>query len=121
MPRDQRPILVVDDDPDLRGLLELILQQEGYRVIAAGDGAEALARAAATPPALIFLDMRMPVMDGWEFARELRARYGRSTPIVVVTAAEDAAARARDIDADAWLGKPFEIADVTRTAARLLG
>ena len=60
-------------------------------------------------PDLILLDMLMPVMDGWQCARELRARYGRSVPIVIVTAAEHARASAAQIGADAVLSKPFEV------------
>jgi CheY-like chemotaxis protein len=72
-------------------------------------------------PGLILLDMRMPVMNGWEFAREYRARHGRAAPIVVVTAAEDARARAQEIGADAWLEKPFDLDDVVRMVAQFLG
>jgi CheY-like chemotaxis protein len=69
-------------------------------------------------PGLIMLDMRMPGMNGWEFAREFRARYGRAAPIVVVTAAENARARAAEVEAEEWLSKPFEIDDVLRIIAR---
>jgi CheY-like chemotaxis protein len=72
-------------------------------------------------PGLVFLDMRMPGMNGWEFAREFRARHGTSCPIVVVTAAEDARRRAEEIAAQGWLAKPFEIADVLAAAARHVG
>jgi DNA-binding response OmpR family regulator len=57
-------------------------------------------------------------MNGWEFAREFRARHGRAAPIVVVTAAENARARAAEVGADGWLSKPFEIDDVLRMVAR---
>jgi CheY-like chemotaxis protein len=60
-------------------------------------------------------------MNGWEFAREFRARHGAECPIVVVTAAEDARRRAEEIDAQGWLAKPFEIADVLAAAARYAG
>jgi CheY-like chemotaxis protein len=69
----------------------------------------------------VFLDMRMPGMNGWEFAREFRARHGRAAPIVVVTAAENARARAEEIAADGWLAKPFDLEDVLRAAARHAG
>jgi CheY-like chemotaxis protein len=111
------PILVVEDDPDLLALVDMILSDAGYRVRTAGDGRAALARVAEEMPALVFLDMRMPVMNGWEFAREFRARHGRAAPIVVVTAAENARERAEEIGADGWLAKPFELDDVLRAAA----
>ena len=114
-------ILVVEDDPDLLALVEMILVDAGYRVRTAREGRAALARVAEEMPALVFLDMRMPGMNGWEFAREFRARHGRAAPIVVVTAAENARARAEEIAADGWLAKPFDLDDVLRAAARHAG
>ncbi len=113
-------VLVVEDDADLAALLKMIVSDAGYPVRGAGDGAEALARVGEEMPQLVLLDMRMPVMNGWEFAREFRARWGRAAPIVVVTAAEDAGLRAREIEADAWLEKPFEIDDVLAMVRRFL-
>lgn len=114
-------ILVVEDDPDLLALLEMVLGEAGYAVRTASDGRAALERVAEEMPALILLDMRMPGMNGWEFAREFRARHGRRAPIVVVTAAENARARADEIAADGWLAKPFDLADVMRAAERHAG
>ncbi|GEJ56309.1 response regulator [Anaeromyxobacter diazotrophicus] len=111
-------VLVVEDDPDLLSLVEMILRDAGHEVAVASDGLQALARVEERMPAVILLDMRMPVMNGWEFAREYRARYGHPAPIVVVTAAEDARARAQEIGADAWLEKPFDLDDVVRMVDR---
>lgn len=116
-----RCVLVVEDDQDLLLLLEMILGDAGHRVRTASDGRIALAQVAEEMPAVILLDMRMPVMNGWEFAREFHARYGRACPIVVVTAAENAAARAEEIGADDWLSKPFELDDVLHAVARHTG
>lgn len=102
-------VLVVEDDPDLSGLMDIILTDAGYRVRRAENGAIALLHVAEEMPQVILLDMRMPVMNGWEFAREFRARHGRAARIVVVTAAENARLRAQEIDADGWLEKPFEL------------
>ncbi len=113
-------ILVVEDDPDLLGLVEMLLQDAGHRVRTAAHGLQALERVAEEMPGLILLDMRMPVMNGWEFAREFRARHGRACPIVVVTAAENAQLRAREVEADAWLAKPFDLDDVLRMVARFV-
>jgi CheY-like chemotaxis protein len=110
-------VLVVEDDSDLVSLMELVLSDAGYRVRTASDGAVALARVAEEMPGLILLDMRMPGMNGWEFAREFRQRHGRAAPIVVVTAAENARARAAEVEAEGWLSKPFEIDDVLRMVA----
>lgn len=115
------PVLVVEDDADLLALMEMILSEAGRRVRTARDGEAALERVDEELPALIFLDMRMPGMNGWDFAREFSARYGRPCPIIVVTAAEDARLRAEEIGADAWLAKPFDIDDVLAIADRYLG
>ena len=113
-------VLVVEDDLDLLGLVELVLQDAGHRVQTASNGFVALERVAEEMPGLILLDMRMPIMSGWEFVREFRARHGRACPIVVVTAAENAQLRAAEVEADGWLAKPFDIDDVLRMVARFL-
>lgn len=102
------PILVVEDDRDLAEAMATILEINGYATMVAHDGREALALVEHRRPMLIVLDMLMPVMNGWEFARELDERYGRIAPILVVTAAENAAARAREVDATDVLAKPFD-------------
>ncbi len=117
---DRRRVLVVEDDRDLVSLLQIVLTDAGYRVATAGEGVEALERVSEEMPELILLDMRMPVMNGWEFAREFRARYGRGAPIIVVTAAENARLRAQEIGAEGWLEKPFELEEVLTAVARVL-
>ena len=112
-----RHVLVVDDDPDLRATVAEILDLEGCDVEEATNGAEALAQIASSPPCVVLLDMRMPLMDGWGVARELRAR-GIAVPIVVMTAAQDAGRWAREIDADAFLAKPFELDDLLTVISR---
>jgi CheY-like chemotaxis protein len=108
--KDEDPlVLVVDDDPDLLDLVGEVLRDRGYRVALAGNGEEALECVDAEVPGLVLLDMRMPVMDGWTFAKHLRERHGRSIPIVVMTAAEDSKLRADEIGADSDLGKPFDL------------
>ena len=108
--RDVR-ILVVDDEPGIRATVAAMLEIEGYEVDQAAHGADALARLDHHPPDLILLDMRMPVLDGWGFASELRKR-GFEVPIVVMTAARDAARWAGEISAVAALSKPFRFDDL---------
>jgi DNA-binding response OmpR family regulator len=115
-----RSVLVVEDDPDLLALMEMVLVDAGRTVRTAAEGRAALARVAEEMPGLILLDMRMPGMNGWEFAREFRARHGRATPIVVVTAAENARRRAQEIGAEAWLAKPFDLDEVLAIVSRFL-
>ena len=105
----RRPILVVDDEELLRVFITAALADEGYSVLAAPDGAAALALVHEAAPSLIVLDMRMPVLDGWGFARRYRALPGPHAPIICVTAAVDAAARAAEIGAPATLSKPFDL------------
>ena len=81
------PILVVDDDADLRDVLTLALEAEGYAVEAAADGVRALEAVRRRHPAVILLDMRMPVMDGWDFCTALRREEPSPPPIIVMTAA----------------------------------
>jgi CheY-like chemotaxis protein len=115
-----RSVLVVEDDLDLLGLMEMVLQEAGHRVGPGGDGRRALGRVWEEMPGLILLDMRMPVMNGWEFAREFRARHGRACPIVVVTAAENAQLRAAEVEAEGFLSKPFDLEDVLQLVSRFL-
>jgi CheY-like chemotaxis protein len=113
-------ILVVDDDPDLRDFLQLMLTSMGFEVTSAANGQEALEVMEGRCPDLILLDMKMPVMNGWEFCRALECRDARP-PIVVLTAAPDPAARAAEAHADGWLGKPFDYAELEATVRRFAG
>ncbi len=104
---DAGDILVVDDDPDARQRLRTVLERDGWVVSEAGDGAEALAQVARTPPQLILLDLTMPVMDGFAFLGALRKRPGcEDIPVVVLTARDlDAGERSRLAGADRVLSK----------------
>ena len=118
---NERPdVLVVDDDADMVEVIELVLQDAGYATRSALNGREALAAVAKGMPALIVLDMLMPVMNGWQFASEFRARYGRGVPIVVATAAETVRGRTDTLDVSAVLPKPFEVCDLLRLVAHHL-
>jgi two-component system chemotaxis response regulator CheY len=104
-------VLIVDDDAAIRAVLREIIEFGGYRVEVAVDGAQALAVLEHYRPQVILLDMRMPVMDGWTFARRLRDQ-GNTTPIVVMTAAPDAKAWAAEVQAQGVLAKPFDLVEV---------
>jgi CheY-like chemotaxis protein len=113
-------LLVVDDDRDLLDLMTLILGDAGYETLVAENGRDALAMVARQMPDLILLDMKMPVMDGWEFAREFHAHYDSQVPILVITAAADAGRRAKEIRADGWIGKPFDVDELLASIQRTL-
>ena len=111
-------VLVIDDDPSIRQVVGYVLSDEGYDVVEAADGQAALAAIERRHPDVILLDMKMPGMDGWAFVRRYRERYGHRSPIVVLTAAQDAARRGAEVDADGYLAKPFDLdALVERVAA----
>jgi CheY-like chemotaxis protein len=103
------PILLVDDDESILTTVELLLAEEGYAVVVAANGREALQRIAAQRPCLILLDMKMPVMDGWAFAAAYHKLPGPHAPIVVMTAAHDSQQRAAEIRADGVIAKPFDV------------
>ena len=118
MSTPQGHILVVDDDDGVREVLRSLLEGEGYRVVTAEDGAAALRLIKQQPPRLILLDLRMPVMSGWDFARHYRQRPGPHAPLIAMTASEEAARLAAQIAADGFLGKPFEVDDVLTVVQR---
>ena len=113
-------ILVIDDDPNIRQVIGFALRDEGHQIIEAPDGHTALDLIAAQHPDLILLDMKMPVMDGWEFVRHYRERYGHRTPLLVVTAATDAARRAAEVAAEGYLSKPFDLDALVEQVAALV-
>lgn len=114
-------VLIIEDDPEMRGLLVLVLEEEGYRLLTAANGREGLELLRTAKPDVILLDMKMPVMDGYEFARRYRAAHGDDdrVPIVVMTAAEDPRKRAEEIGAAGWLGKPVELQDLVAKVKEL--
>lgn len=114
-------VLIIDDDPEIRSLLELALEEEGYAVQVAANGLEGLQEVRRNTPDLILLDLGMPVMNGREFARGLRVACGRRVPIMVLTAANYDQKMALEIDPIKWLSKPFNLdrllQDVAKTTA----
>jgi CheY-like chemotaxis protein len=79
-------ILIVDDDESIRQIVHMCLSDEGYEIIEASNGQAALALVDDFQPNLILLDLRMPVMDGWEFARRYQTLPGPHVPIVAFAA-----------------------------------
>jgi CheY-like chemotaxis protein len=107
------PILVVDDDPTILATVSEVLDMEGFAVMTATNGAEALVAVEQTVPSLVLLDMRMPVLDGWGFMRAVRER-GLTLTVVAMTAAADARRWGREIGAHGVLAKPFDIDELVR-------
>ena len=114
-------ILVIDDDEDIRAVIQEVLVSAGYQVEVARDGAEALAKLpGAAPPPLILLDMMMPNMDGEAFLRALRRTpHMQDAPVVVVSGSAGVRQRASTLDVAGCLEKPFELADLLGMVGRL--
>jgi CheY-like chemotaxis protein len=118
MKQGPRPILIVDDDPDILEAERQILVDHGYEVVAARDGAEAQrAIDAGPPPSVIVLDIQMPGIDGPAFARHLRQQL-RHVPLVVLTGAADPRHEADRCNAEAYLPKPFDATALVDTVRR---
>ena len=105
------PLLIVEDDPDIRAELAAVLQEEGFRVDTAGGGAEALEYMRSAPlPCLLLLDLNMPGMNGRELRRELLADPRlREIPVVVLSAADELREEAASLGAVGYAGKPIDL------------
>ncbi|MDE3113633.1 MAG: response regulator [Chloroflexota bacterium] len=118
MRNGERAILVVDDDADTLAAERAVLVDNGFIVVAARDGAEAMrAIEAGPPPSAIVLDIQMPGVDGPAFALELR-QHLRHVPLIVVTSAPDPRHEADRCNAEAYLSKPFDTDRLLRTVRR---
>ena len=114
-------ILVVEDDFDLRQTILWTLKDEGHEVEEAGDGREAVERALQRKPALVLLDMGLPVIDGYGVASRLRSHYGDALLIVTMTADGRAVEKAQRIAAAGYLNKPFELDDLIAIVRQMIG
>jgi CheY-like chemotaxis protein len=112
-------VLVVDDDPAIRGLVADALRVEGYAVDLAAHGREALEAMRARIPATIVLDLMMPVMDGFSFMEAChQEQLCDNVPIVVISAVQDALQRLHDVPVHACIAKPFDLDELVRTVGQ---
>ena len=116
-------VLVVEDDPSVRGLLHTLLSAEGYDVVTASDGLAGLVKAAATKPALMLLDLMMPDLGGVRVLEEVRDDPELAdTPVIVVTGKVDAVPGMRDLlGEDHVFVKPFAVAELLARVAEITG
>ena len=105
-------VLVVEDDPNIRELLQLYLEKEGYAVTLAADGGQGLEKFRAIGPNLVLLDVMMPVMDGWEVCKAIRENG--STPVIMLTAKGETDDKVMGLKAgaDDYITKPFEMKEL---------
>jgi CheY-like chemotaxis protein len=112
-------VLVVDDDPAIRGLVADALRGEGFLVDLAAHGREALDAMRARRPITIVLDLMMPVMDGFTFMEACHhEQLCDDVPIVVISAVADAIERIREVPVHACIAKPFDLDDLVRTVGQ---
>ena len=113
-------VLIVDDDPHMRELIGLFLRPEGFEIVEACDGIEALATLQSFKADLVLLDIMMPNMDGWELCREIRKQY--DIPLLMLTAKGDTAQKVKgfELGTDDYLVKPFEPAELAARVKALL-
>ena len=123
-------ILVVDDDPDIREALTMVLESQGYQVVTAEDGIEALADLKAEKPDLMILDLLMPKMDGFEVCKELRdpkwSKYA-DIPVLMLTSVREEASRRRyeletgvELDVADYVEKPVAPQQLLHRVGQLL-
>jgi CheY-like chemotaxis protein len=117
----ERLVLVVDDDPDILQTLALCLSTEGYRVLMAANGREALQVLESDQPACILLDLMMPVMDGWQFVAEIEKRGLRAAPLLILSADRAVQGHAAKLRADSFLAKPFDLDELLVKVSQLTG
>ena len=116
-------VLVVEDDPNVRGLLQTLLVAEGYAVVTASDGMDGLGQAAASSPALVLLDLVMPDLGGVRVLERLRDDpVLAAIPVIVVTGHEDALPAVRaSLGADNVFLKPFAVAELLARVSAVTG
>jgi len=118
----KKKILVVEDNEDNREIFVFRLQQLDFEVLVASNGKEALEIASRSKLDLVFMDLRMPVMDGWEATRALRqTEWGRDLPVIAVTAHAMKEEREKALNAgcDEFILKPVDYTIIQRTIQRL--
>ena len=105
-------ILLVDDDPNIRQLVNLYLEKEGFEVEMADRGDTALKQLLASPPNLVLLDVMLPGMDGWQVLRE--ARKSSNVPIIMLTAKDETFDKVLGLElgADDYVAKPFDMKEL---------
>ena len=111
----QRPILVVDDDPDLCAMLRKALEHDGHAIVTAANGMEAIREYELNRPCMLFIDLMMPSLDGEEF---LRVLGDPRPPVVLVTASVRRKEVAERFGVEGSIEKPFDIKNIRELARK---
>ncbi len=120
-PLGTRPrVLVIDDDDAICEILREALTDEGYAVATVPHGAAALELVKHHQPAVIILDLRMPIMDGWSFAEQYRRLAKPPASLILLSALKDAEDSAKRMGASAFIQKPFELDEVIAQVERCI-
>jgi DNA-binding response OmpR family regulator len=114
------PIMIVDDDPYIRELVRVFMLKEGFDVIEASDGADALKQLETVQVDMVIMDIMMPNMDGWELCKELREHY--DIPLLMLTAKGETSQKVKgfELGTDDYLVKPFEPVELAMRVKALL-
>ena len=121
---EQARILSIEDDAEMRGLIQLILERKGHRVVGVKRGEAGLELLKSLQPDVLLLDLMLPDMNGWEIYRQMKADMELSTvPVIIISARnedQDAEEGYRVMGDDRYLAKPFEVMDLIDTVYEML-
>jgi DNA-binding response OmpR family regulator len=117
--KERVTILVVDDEPMMRDLLEKILLRDGYQVLTAADGAEALKVLATEPVSIILSDLKMPNMDGFDLLRAVKKEYAQLGMVIMTSFGDTYTVKdALLLGADEYITKPFKSFEISMVIER---
>jgi CheY-like chemotaxis protein len=119
-PNGRARVLVIDDDDAVCEILREALSDDGYAVATVPHGAAALELVKHHQPAVILLDLRMPIMDGWSFAEQYRRAVKPAASLILMTALKDIEENAKRLGAAGFIRKPFELDEVSQIIGRCI-
>lgn len=121
MVRGEATVLVVEDDPDIRLLLKSVLESEGYRIVEAATGKDAVTLASQVHPRLILMDISLPLLDGLSATRQIKAEAAlRDTLVLAVSAYDSVRRRAVQAGCADLIVKPIDLEELKAVVSRLI-
>ncbi|MFH1062229.1 MAG: response regulator [Candidatus Omnitrophota bacterium] len=122
--REKKRILIIDDEPDILRVVMFRLRKAGYEVLTAADGQAGWQMAKSELPNFILLDIRLPLMDGFEVCKKLKDDpQTAAIPVIFLSAssAEDLSSKSKEYNAEGFMRKPFEPDELLRTIEKMIG